>query len=203
MMHRFGCLPVSHEATRSDCYGAVAVPPCVLCRSAACVVAYDRLASHQNFRRHVCGLTTHYFIISRWYICHACDTKTIENNETVRCVVQILGKDSLLLRLLARACVCIWPCHSILVSNFNKSNLTAHNVYVCLALAIVLALTFALCMIMSKMQICNPQIQMGGELYFSKINMQNSIRGEVAWKHTSVRIIIYQLKKTCLELNPE
>ena len=63
-------------------WGRVAMPPCVSCRSASCVGIHGWRDKH--FGRRVCSLTTHYFIISRRYICHSCETKTKEIKEAAR-----------------------------------------------------------------------------------------------------------------------
>ena len=49
------------------------MPPCVECESAAEVGVHGFHDSH--FGRRVCGLASHYFIISRRYICHCCERK--------------------------------------------------------------------------------------------------------------------------------
>lgn len=54
-------------------WGSEAMPPCVECESAAEVGVHGFHDSH--FGRRVCGLASHYFIISRRYICHCCERK--------------------------------------------------------------------------------------------------------------------------------
>lgn len=54
-------------------WGAEAMPPCVHCDSAAQVGVHGYRDDH--FGRRICGLESHYFIISRRYICHCCENK--------------------------------------------------------------------------------------------------------------------------------
>ena len=61
-------------------WGSEAMPPCVECESAAEVGVHGFHDSH--FGRRVCGLASHYFVISRRYICHYCKRKAKEAKAT-------------------------------------------------------------------------------------------------------------------------
>ena len=54
-------------------WGAEAMPPSVHCDSAAQVGVHGFRDDH--FGRRICGLESHYFIMSRRYICHCCENK--------------------------------------------------------------------------------------------------------------------------------
>ena len=54
-------------------WGDEATPPCVECESAAEVRPHGFRDNH--FGRRICGVKTHYFAMSRRYICHCCERK--------------------------------------------------------------------------------------------------------------------------------
>jgi hypothetical protein len=62
-------------------WGKEVMPPCPNCHGATSIGAHGFQDSH--FGRRICGLHTHYFIISRRYICHDCEKVRKTQNEKI------------------------------------------------------------------------------------------------------------------------
>lgn len=65
------------------------MPPCVECRSNTRVGAHGFRANHDG--RRICSLDTHYFIISRRYICHKCEDDAKESRVRATEIAQSCG----------------------------------------------------------------------------------------------------------------
>ena len=70
-------------------WGDEALPPCVECKKIDQVGVHDYHA--KNSGRRVCGLTVHYFVMSRRYTCHRCKKKAKEMKAAAIAAAQAAG----------------------------------------------------------------------------------------------------------------
>jgi hypothetical protein len=70
-------------------WGAEAMPPCVICKSAEEVSPHDFLTNH--FGRRVCALTTNYFIVTQRYICGCCKRRACNTRLAIDAVADAVG----------------------------------------------------------------------------------------------------------------